>query len=199
LRGRRANMLFPVAIIAAALVSSALTWQWMRPRPTEPPSLRYLTHSGQDYSPAASPDGRMIVFASDRDGTPRIWLKSIDRGGEQALTTGPDDSPRWSPDGSMILFTRTEAGRTSIYRAALVGGEARKLTDGAEHGDWSPDGSRIVFSGRRVEANRTIQYLRIANADGSSPREMGQAQFHSLCLRSITQFRNVIVSVLAPT
>jgi serine/threonine protein kinase len=115
----RRRMLLPLLIVAAALVLSGVIWWSLRQPPAEPPSLRYLTHSGHDYSPAASPDGRTIAFASDRDGLPRIWLKSIDRGGEQVLTAGPDDSPRWSPDGSMILFTRTESGRTSLYRAGF--------------------------------------------------------------------------------
>ncbi len=108
-------------------------------------SVRYLTYSGHDTSPAASPDGRTIAFCSDRDGRPRIWLKQLADGSEVALTAGPDDFPRFSPDGSAILFVRTEGSRTSLYRVPLLGGDARKLVDQAASGDWSPDGHRIVF------------------------------------------------------
>ncbi len=177
---RRTALPLLVVALAAALAASGLTRWLARPQPPEPSALRFLTHSGHDYSPAASPDGRTIAFSSDRDGRPRIWLKSVDRGGEQVLTSGPDDSPRWSPDGSMILFTRTEAGRTSIYRAALVGGEARKVIEGAEYADWSPDGTRIAFSGRRFEGARPIHFIGVANADGSSPREVAHAEDRQL-------------------
>jgi eukaryotic-like serine/threonine-protein kinase len=145
---------------------------WLRPPPPQPPALRALTFSGQDYSPAASPDGRVIAFVSERDGTPRIWLKQIAGGSEAPLTAGPDTAPRFSPDGSEILFARQEGSGSSLYRVPVLGGEPRKILDNALEGDWSPDGSRIAFLKMRVVNGVREVVLGVVAADGSGAREV---------------------------
>ena len=106
---------------------------------------RYLTHSGRDFSSAASPDGKRICFTSDRDGTNRIWLKDLASASETPLTSGSDDSPRFSPDGSSILFTRLLGFERSLYRISAIGGEPSKIVDDVFAGDWSPDGRQVAF------------------------------------------------------
>ena len=119
------------------------------------PATRPLTHSGQDGSPAASPDGRVLAFVSSRDGTRRIWLKQLSDGTEVALTAGPDDwAPRFSRDGSSVLFTRTSAAGSSLWRVAAVGGEPRKVIDNAFDGDFAPNGRQVVFVRNRVDGQR---------------------------------------------
>jgi Tol biopolymer transport system component len=118
---------------------------WTRAKAPQAPILKYLTYSGHDYSPAASPDGKTIAFTSDRDGRPRIWLKELASGRETALTTGPDDYARFAPDGSTILFSRTVGSLTSLYKMPIAGGAEAKVVDDALDGDWSPDGRRIAF------------------------------------------------------
>ncbi len=68
--------------------------------------LRRMT-SGQhsDTSPVLSPDGRSILFLSDRtDGTSQLFLLPVDGGEARQLTHFPMDlsDPRWSPDGKWI-------------------------------------------------------------------------------------------------
>ena len=118
-----------------------------RSRPANPTSgVRYLTHSGRDFSPSASPDGKKICFTSDRDGTNRIWLKDVASASEGPLTSGPDDSPRFSPDGNAILFTRVFGLSRSLFRIpAAIGGEPFRIVDDVYAGDWSPDGRQVAF------------------------------------------------------
>ncbi len=137
--------------------------------------LQTITFSGRDTSPAVSPDGKLIAFVSDRDGTSRIWIKQLAGGGEVALTDGPDFVPRFSPDGSTILFVRASSGsESSIYKVPLLGGEPRKLVNDALAADWSPDGNAIVF----VRAEATTDLIRsvilTAGADGSNQKEIGR-------------------------
>jgi len=128
-----------------------------------------------------SPDGRTVVFSSDRDGKTRIWLKQIEGGGEAPLTSGSADIlPRFAPNGASILFIRTDGVRASLYRSAIVGGEAHKILDGAEEADWSPDGSRLVIV--RQEGVGATTALSIADASGTGERTLarfpGRQFFH---------------------
>src|SRR5262245_57696081 len=136
---------FVAGIAVGALVVVGLGMWWTRARSPQTPVLKYLTYSGHDYSPAASPGGKTIAFTSDRDGRPRIWLKELAGGGEKPLSAGPDDYARFSPDGATILFSRTEGPRTSLYKMPVAGGEPVKIADDVIDGDWSPDGQRIAF------------------------------------------------------
>ena len=65
------------------------------------------TQSGRDNSPAWSPDGKTLAFISARDGSPQIYLLSMQGGEAKKLTqlsTGADLF-HWSPDGKSIAFT----------------------------------------------------------------------------------------------
>jgi len=159
---------WPVPVLAAILAAGALSvWLGRPPRPAIQ-DVHYLTYSGRDASPSASPDGRSIAFASSRDGVARIWLKELARGTEVPLTTGPDSLPRFSPDGAMILFTRFEDGHASLYRVPALGGEARRVVEDALSGDWSPDGRKIVFLRQTVQNGASRTVVGKADADGGS-------------------------------
>jgi len=173
LPGRRR---WPLAVTLAGLALAAGLWLRAPVVPAPPPAVRALTYSGRDASPAVSPDGRTVAFSSDRDGSPRIWLKQLASGDEVALTDGPDDAPRFSPDGAHVLFTRGTApgGRAALFRVPVVGGEARKLVEDASEGDWSPDGRRIAFiRWERTEGQSRAQ-LFLADVDGGEPRELAR-------------------------
>ena len=173
-----------LGVLVGAITAGLGFWLGHAKAP-QPPELRHLTYSGHDSNPAASPDGRIVAFTSDRDGRQRIWLKELARGGEVAISEGPnDDFPRFSPDGSMILFARNAAGRIALYRVAIVGGEPRKLVDDAEFGDWSPDGRRIVYLRSAIESGKTIQTIELAGADGGDERQIARIENYKLgCLR----------------
>jgi eukaryotic-like serine/threonine-protein kinase len=144
-------------LLLGALGGAVLALRFGAPPPTEPPRTRPLTFSGSDRDPAASPDGRLLAFASARDGTSRIWIKQLQGGGEAPLTAGDDRYPRFSPDGSSVLFIRLEGEARSAYRIGLVGGEPRKLAEDVFQADWMPDGQQIAF-----------MRLRRANAEAAS-------------------------------
>jgi eukaryotic-like serine/threonine-protein kinase len=163
-----------VAVLAAAYFFSRTSTQ-------EPPALRFLTYSGHDRSPAASPDGKAIAFASDRDGTSRIWIKQLDAPGEVVLTAGPDSYPRFSPDGSMILFIHKDGPWSALWRVSVLGGEPRKLLQDVNSADWSPDGRHVVFIRIQNDKGHYNSSVGIATADGTAIRQI--AYFKGLQLQ----------------
>jgi len=59
-----------------------------------------LTHGeGNNEAPSWSPDGRMLVFSSTRQGGSSIWVLLVNGSGVRKLsrTGGGQELPRWSP------------------------------------------------------------------------------------------------------
>ena len=133
--------------------------------------VRQLTrHLQYDSSPAWSPDGKKITFASFRDlHKPKgiifaeIYVMNPDGTNPINLTQSPeraDFSSSWSPDGKQIAFTSDEGWKwdgsggshRNIWVMDVDGGNPRNLTN---HGamdrrpDWSPDGMQIAFESNR--------------------------------------------------
>ena len=171
---RRASWVLPSAMLVLGLLLGAITRPLLVPgRPNEPPRVRSLTFSGLDNSVSASPDGRMLAFASSRDGRSRIWLKQVAGGGEEPLTEGEDYLPRFSPDGESLLFVRREGQRSMLYRTGLIGGQTRKIADDARFADWSPDGRQIVLA-RRERNENVSAVISIVDVASGETREVAR-------------------------
>jgi imidazolonepropionase-like amidohydrolase/Tol biopolymer transport system component len=64
---------------------------------------------GFDAQPRFSPDGKKIVYVSDRTGGYNLWTISVDKKDTVQITTGNTntyESPIWTPDGKFIIATR---------------------------------------------------------------------------------------------
>ncbi|HBY63830.1 MAG TPA: hypothetical protein DEH78_28730 [Solibacterales bacterium] len=172
---RRRQRVRMAIVVALSVAAGAAVGRWLIPsKPPAPPQIRYLTYSGRDSSPAVSRDGRTIAFTSERDGTPRVWLKQLADGSELALTDGPDDSPRFAPDNSALVFARTEGTRTSLFRVPLLGGEPRRVLDDAVNGDFSPDGKQIAFVRWRADASGESSIIGVVGVDGAAVRVLAE-------------------------
>ncbi len=81
---------------------------------------RLFPSSGRDSQPTLSPDGRHLVFTSDRSGTYALWWANLDRPASLRPIEGlrPDSrqAPTWSPDGQRLLaIGRDERGQSLVY------------------------------------------------------------------------------------
>ncbi|MGK2858333.1 MAG: protein kinase domain-containing protein [Thermoanaerobaculia bacterium] len=172
-----------VALVALAALLGGFAIGWVANRPSSgdaatrgqipPQILRPFSFSGHDNSPAASPDGRTVVFSSSRDGRQRIWLRQVSGGGELALTEGPDGFPSFSPDGTTILFVRAaESGRSDVFRVPALGGQARKILEDCVDAAWSPDGTRIAALRHSQRADGYDTKVLLVNPDGSGLVEL---------------------------
>jgi len=81
-----------------------------------------------DVQPAWTPDGRAIVFTSDRNGTPDIFEQELDGAVARPLITGPGEqyAPQVSRDGAWLLYMDAgnfdRQGFVRLMRVPLVGG-----------------------------------------------------------------------------
>nr|MBA2734621.1 PD40 domain-containing protein [Acidobacteriota bacterium] len=103
--------------------------------------------AGINFSPVVSPDGRYIVFVSDRkDARHTIWRMEIDGSNPKQLTNSNyDRNPAFSPDGQWIIYTSMGAMHPNLWRISIDGGEPVKLTDTFSTAPMvSPDGKLIA-------------------------------------------------------
>ncbi len=130
---------------------------------------KVLTRSlGRDRQPAYSPDGKQIVFSSNRNGNIDLWTLDRTTGVIHQLTDDPSDDwdPAFTPDGQRVLWSSSRSGSLEIWGANADGSQARQITqDGvdAENPTMTRDGQWIVYSSNN-DTKRGIWKIR---PDGS--------------------------------
>ncbi|HJQ23482.1 MAG TPA: protein kinase [Blastocatellia bacterium] len=144
------------------------------------PPTKMISSTQWEVGPAYSPDGKRIVFASDRTGSWELWVCNSDGSDPLQLTNSFAGSPRWSPDGRQIAFDARPEDNYDIYVISAEGGSPRRLTTEPSEDvvpSWSRDGRWIYFSSNRggsmeiwkmpVEGGAAVQVTRQGGFEGS--------------------------------
>ena len=72
-----------------------------------PGAAHELLASGpaDDYRMTLSPDGRYLLYTSQRSGRPEVYVRdAMDGGGVWQVSDAGGEEPRWTPDGKEILY-----------------------------------------------------------------------------------------------
>jgi Tol biopolymer transport system component/DNA-binding winged helix-turn-helix (wHTH) protein len=118
-----------------------------------------VSSTREEGNPKFSPDGKRILFTSNRSGKFEIWVCASDGSNPVQLISfdgAEKGSPRWSPDGGAIAFDGLSEGQRDIYIANILGGKVTRLTKDKSQEvrpSWSRDGRWIYFG-----SNRTGEY-----------------------------------------
>ena len=80
--------------------------------------------------PAVSPDGRYVVFSSNRTGNSNIYRLDLVNGEQVQLTKGTSEEfPTITPDGKFVIYTLTSSSKFTLWKVPIDGGEPVQLTD----------------------------------------------------------------------
>jgi serine/threonine protein kinase len=122
--------------------------------------------------PWVTPDGRYIVFTSNRELLRRsIWRMDPDGGNLKRLTEGPGDIlPQSSPDGRWVVFWSNRSGALRVWKVSIDGGVPVQLTDRVMYNPTvSPDGSQIACLYPETQPNALISKIAIIPFAGGDP------------------------------
>jgi serine/threonine protein kinase/Tol biopolymer transport system component len=114
--------------------------------------LRQLTNDpARDRAPRWSPDGRQILFASNRSGQYEAWTIRQDGSGLAQVTRLPGSqpvlNPAWSPDGRQIGFTYGSLGTALLDLRTPASPRVLPRAEGGQvlaRPFWSPDGQSLA-------------------------------------------------------
>ncbi|MCL2012307.1 MAG: translocation protein TolB [Cystobacterineae bacterium] len=154
--------------VAWAQAEGESTQLWMAK--TNGKEARKLTQTPYvlNTSPSFTPDGKSIVFVSNRAGGPQLFLMELEKNAARRLTFQGkyNQTPKVSPKGDWVAFTaRDEKRRFDIFITHLQTGEVRRITQDQgdnEEPSFSPDGRLLLFISNRLGSN----HIFVSTLDG---------------------------------
>lgn len=145
----RLAMAITVFVVLAALL---LLPDIMR-RSTTPEESREIKQITSDFGfsdyPAISHDGKLLVYASDRNGKSnlRLYLRQVDGDATPIPLTrsdADDYAPSFSADDTRIAF-RSDRDGGGVYQIPTFGGNAQLIAKDGYGPSYSPDGQWITY------------------------------------------------------
>jgi beta propeller repeat protein len=132
------------------------------------------TDPSNDVMPSISPDGKSIVFASDRSGSWDIYMMDIDGGQAVKLTEDGAQNihPSFSPDGKQLVYS-SFGSRSGVWELVLIDLDRpthRKIIGHGLFPEWSPTQNKIVYQRARERGSRWFSVWTVDLVDNEATR-----------------------------
>ncbi len=150
----------------------------------------------QERSVSFSPDGKKILYASERNNIWGIYMTSIVRDEEKyflnstvlkeepvVVTDKESFQPKFSTDGKEVAFLeeRTEIKVKNLesgsVRTVLPGNKNYSYADGDQWFDWSPDSKYLLV--HSLDPNQWITQIYLIGADGTGMVQLTKSGFEN--------------------
>ena len=155
--------------------------------------VKQLTHSkGYDAEATISPDGKKMIYTSDKDGDIDLYIMDLKSGKEKKVTNtlGYDGGAWFSPDGKKIIWRASRPTAEAevkeykeflaenlvaptnmeVFTANVDGSNVKQVTHFG-NANWAPafmpDNKRIIFASNHQSKRGFPFNLFIINEDGS--------------------------------
>jgi len=154
---------------------------------------KQLTYEGErNGNPAATADGRYIIFSSNRGGVLQIWRMDSDGSNATQLTKGPGHGlPGVSPDGRWVFYNSVDDW--GLWKMPIDGGEPTRLTKSqAVYPAVSPDGKLIACVGKGNDKSRKLLLLSPVDGKVLQELEIGSLQLSAHRLRWSVDGRSLL-------
>ncbi len=169
-RKSRTWLVAAAALVLVVTIAAAVWWFSHKPATPAFEIERLTFEPGLVAFPAISPDGKLFVYASDRDGPLNLYLQQLK--GRQSIQLTNHEAWDWfadfSPDGSKIAF-RSERDGGGIYEIDTLGGGERRIADHGYLPRFSPDGTTIAYVVASALVNTGKLYLIDAKGGAARP------------------------------
>ncbi len=148
-------------------------------------TTRRITHTPeQERSVSFSPDGRRLLYATERDSSWDVYQASIKREeepyffnatliAESPVVNTPADEfqPAYAPNGEEVAFLEERTTlrvinlKNKAVRTVLPGDRNYSYSDGDQHYEWSPDSKWLLVE--FLQPEQWISQAGLVRADGS--------------------------------
>ena len=107
---------------------------------------------GDDRYASYSPDGKQVIFESNRDGNWEIYIMNANGQNQRRLTNHPADDrrPRWHPNGDHIIFESDRSDTPALFEMNVSSGkisriELKQVTGRPVFARYASNGKQIAF------------------------------------------------------
>lgn len=146
------NRIFYTSFVDGALAVKSVTTAGGNP-------TQILVPNHEPKQLTATPDGSLLIFSSNQNGTRNLWRMNADGKNLQRLTTGiRDEFPVVSSDGKSVIYNSMVGSQWSCWTVPVEGGASEKVSSAILFRPQVSSDGKFVAGYFRPEENAKAQF-----------------------------------------